>query len=315
VRARGSRSQPMRISVRPQEQGILTMMLERSLMSSSSALAVVVLVACNGTTELNDRCLVGSASISARADVVRAGDTLTFRATLGQADCLPSGSTTENWRWSSRDTLIARIDSLSGLAEGVSPGHVVIQVRHAQDSRVSSTTGLQVLRGIPAPVPATGPSFADITRNGDAWAAETRFYLRNGDYLSIGFGRDVPGTDFGEGIGFYVPGFTGEGSYLLGDMSDSTSSASYVTGETGAHTAWSIGTVGAEPGVLQLTGFDPIDSTVAGTFHFIVHLDPSHPSQTTSFEGSFRVRPSEQLPASAGVAMDVRESVARTASQ
>ena len=272
------------------------MLLERSLIGSSSALALVVLTACNGTTELDDSCRVGLASISARAAILSVGDTLTFHATLGQADCLPSGSTTENWRWSSSDTLIARIDSLSGLAEGVRPGDVVILVRHAQDSRVSSTTGLQVMSGTPAPISASGPSFADITRNGAAWTPETRFYLRTGDYLSIGFDRYVPGTVLREGIGFFVHSFTGEGSYLLRGLTDSTASASYGTIDTAAHSGWSIGTSDAEPGVLQITGFDPTDGTVAGTFHFVLHLEPSEPSRTTSFEGSFRVRPSEQLP-------------------
>lgn len=272
------------------------MTLERSLINSSSALALVVLAACSDTTDLDDSCRVGLASISARADTVSVGDTMTFHATLDQADCLPGGSMTESWRWSSDDTLIARIDSLSGLAEGVRSGDVVIQVRHAQDARVSSTTGLQVVRGTLAPVPASGPSFADITRDGAAWTPETRFYFRNGDYLSIGFDRYVPGTVLREGIGFFVHSFTGEGSYQLRASTDSTSSASYGAIDTAAHSGWSIGTTDAEPGTLQITGFDPADSTVAGIFHFVLHLDPSEPSRTTSFEGSFRVRPSEQLP-------------------
>ena len=69
---------------------------------------------------------------------------------------------------------------------------------------------------------STGPgseittSGPDITRDGEAWVAETRFYFRNGDYLSIGFDRYIPGTPMSEGIGFLVPGFTGAGSYRLG---------------------------------------------------------------------------------------------------
>ncbi|HEU4648728.1 MAG TPA: hypothetical protein VFS33_06675 [Gemmatimonadales bacterium] len=272
-------------------------------MRSSSTLAMVVVVACTGsaepTAEPSDRCPAAVASISARAAVLSVGDTMTFQASLGESDCLPSGSTPANWRWSTRDTLIARIDSLSGLAKGVRAGDVVIQVRHAQDRRVSSTSGLQVVRGTRAPVPVSGPSFADIMRNGDAWAPETRFYFRNGgyaygDYLSIGFDRYLAGTILREGIGFYVPGFTGEGSYVLRSLTDSTAAASYGIGD--AHSAHSTETIDAEPGVLQITGFDPIDGTVAGTFHFVLHLDPSEPARTTWFEGSFRVRPSEQLP-------------------
>lgn len=60
--------------------------------------------------------------------MIGVGDTVAFHATLGPAECLPDSITTEDWRWSSTDTLIARIDSLSGLAEGVSPGDVNIEV-------------------------------------------------------------------------------------------------------------------------------------------------------------------------------------------
>jgi hypothetical protein len=151
----------------------------------------------------------------------------------------------------------------------------------------------------PVEIAPSGPSFADITLNGEAWAPETRFYFRNGDYLSIGFDRYVPGTALREGIGFYVHNFTGEGSYSLRRDTDSTSSASYGSVDTSSGTAYGYGTVDADPGLLRITGFDPTDSTVAGTFHFAIH-DESDPAHTTSFEGSFRVRPSEQLPESVG---------------
>jgi hypothetical protein len=101
--------------------------------------------ACDGAMETNDSCFVDFAPVSARANVVSVGDTLTFQASLGPAECLPAGITTEEWRWSSTDTLIARIDSLSGVAEGVSPGDVFIRVEHAQDARVASGAGLQVV--------------------------------------------------------------------------------------------------------------------------------------------------------------------------
>jgi len=148
----------------------------------------------------------------------------------------------------------------------------------------------------PADVTTSGPSFADITINREAWAPHNRFYLRNGDYLSIGFDRYVPGTARSEGIGFLVPGFTGEGSYLLGRGTDSTASAGYGTTDASTGFGYGYSTDDADPGMLRITGFDPTDSTVAGTFRFVLHLDASHPSRTTSFEGSFRVRPSEQLP-------------------
>ena len=62
------------------------------------------------------------------------------------------------------------------------------------------------------------------------------------------------------------------------------------------HSRGGVLTAAADPGVLHITGFDPSDSTVAGTVHFTVRFNPSPPLQTSSFEGSFQVRPSEQLP-------------------
>lgn len=147
----------------------------------------------------------------------------------------------------------------------------------------------------PVDIGTSGPSFADITLDGEAWTPETRSYFRNADYLSIGFDRYVPGTPYREGIGFFLRNFTGEGSYALRGP-DSTSSAGYGSVDTSAGTGGGIGTVDTDPGLLRVTGFDPTDSTVAGTFRFVLHLDGSAPARTISFEGSFRVRPSEQLP-------------------
>jgi hypothetical protein len=109
----------------------------RTLAIYTSALTLVLL-GCDGGTEITERCLVDLAPISARTAMVSVGDTATFNASLGPAECLPSDIVTEEWRWSSTDTLIARIDSLTGVAEGVSPGDVVIQVQHALDPRVAS---------------------------------------------------------------------------------------------------------------------------------------------------------------------------------
>jgi hypothetical protein len=105
----------------------------------------LLLLGCGGGTETNDDCLVDLAPISVRTNMLSVGDTLTFSASLGPAECLPMALVSEDWRWSTSDTLIARIDSLTGLAEGRSPGLAVIQVQHAQDPRVTSATGLHVL--------------------------------------------------------------------------------------------------------------------------------------------------------------------------
>jgi hypothetical protein len=120
------------------------MSYSRAVPIYTSALTLLLL-ACSGGTETNDNCLVDLAPISARTNTVSVGDTMTFDANLGPAECLPGGVDSEDWRWSSSDTLIARIDSLSGFAEAVSPGLVVIGVEHALDRRVASVTGLHVL--------------------------------------------------------------------------------------------------------------------------------------------------------------------------
>ena len=117
------------------------MISSRTIPLYVSALA---LVACSGGTVIDDSCFVDLAPISARTHVVSVGDTVTFEATLGPAECLPANVESEEWRWSSTDSLIARIDSLTGLAEGVSPGDVGIQVQHALAPSVASVTGLQV---------------------------------------------------------------------------------------------------------------------------------------------------------------------------
>jgi hypothetical protein len=114
-------------------------------MPLSMSVVTVLLLACGNGMETSDHCFINLAPITARTNVVSVGDTLTFEASLGPAECLPTGITTEDWRWSSSDSLRARIDSLTGLAEGVAPGSVTIQVEHADNPSVASGTGLQVL--------------------------------------------------------------------------------------------------------------------------------------------------------------------------
>jgi Bacterial Ig-like domain (group 2) len=120
-------------------------------MSFAKPLAIVaaaftlLVLACDDNTVIDDSCFVDLAPISARSNVVAVGDTVTFDANLGPSECLPAGVTSEEWRWSSSDTLIARIDSLTGLALGVSPGQVSILVEHAQARSVKSSATLQVV--------------------------------------------------------------------------------------------------------------------------------------------------------------------------
>jgi hypothetical protein len=117
-------------------------------LSKSLALFVspfgLVLLACGDGTVIDDSCFVDLAPISPRTSVVSVGDTVTFDADLGPTECLPGAVTSEEWRWWSSDTLIARIDSLTGLALGVSPGQVSILVEHAEAPDVRSSADLQV---------------------------------------------------------------------------------------------------------------------------------------------------------------------------
>jgi hypothetical protein len=105
----------------------------------------ILLTSCGTDVVLDDRCLVDLAPISARTTSVSVGDTVTFAAALGPAECLPAGVEPPEWRWSSSDTLIVTIDSLSGLARAVSPGTGLIQVVHARQRSVASTAVLTVL--------------------------------------------------------------------------------------------------------------------------------------------------------------------------
>jgi len=103
-------------------------------------------VGCDGGTIIVvDSCFGVAVLVGPHRAVVSVGDTVTLDANFTSPECVPAGITTEEWRWSSSDTLIARIDSLTGLAEGVGPGDAIIYVHHAQNSEVVSSTGLTVL--------------------------------------------------------------------------------------------------------------------------------------------------------------------------
>jgi hypothetical protein len=106
-------------------------------------------LACNNDGPISDeRCLgVELVRVTARANTINVGDTLTYHAELLLSDCMPPDIATEDWRWKSFDTTIARIDSLSGVAEGVAPGTATIQAAHAMNPGVESWADLQVEDG------------------------------------------------------------------------------------------------------------------------------------------------------------------------
>jgi uncharacterized protein YjdB len=109
------------------------------------SLVTLLLQACSNGTVIDDSCFVDLAPISPHTEVVAVGDTVTFDANLGPSECLPANVTSEDWRWSSTDTLVARIDPLTGLAVGISPGQVSIVVEHAENTSVRSSAELQVV--------------------------------------------------------------------------------------------------------------------------------------------------------------------------
>lgn len=105
----------------------------------------LLLLACGNKTVIDDSCFVDLAPISPRSNFVGVRDSVTFDTNLRPSECLPAAVTSEEWRWSSTDTLIARIDSFTGLAVGVSPGQVSILVEHAKAPNVRSSAELQVV--------------------------------------------------------------------------------------------------------------------------------------------------------------------------
>src|SRR5215217_1379858 len=120
--------------------------LSRGRTAFYCSVAALLLVGCDGGTIIVvDSCFGVAVLVGPHRAVVSVGERVPLDANFSSPECVPAGITTEEWRWSSRDTLIARIDSLTGLAEGVGPGKVIIDVHHAQTSEVVSSTGLTVV--------------------------------------------------------------------------------------------------------------------------------------------------------------------------
>ena len=111
------------------------------------AVGSILLVSCGHNTIIDDSCFVDLAPISSRTNSAVVGDTVTFQAELGPAQCLPVGVDPPEWRWYSQNTLVVTIDSLSGLATAVGPGLGAIRVEHARERSVQSNTFLQVQPG------------------------------------------------------------------------------------------------------------------------------------------------------------------------
>ena len=115
-----------------------------SIFNAFGAAVSILLVSCGTDPFVDDSCFVSLAAISSRTSTVSVGDTVTFRAALGPAQCLPPGVEPPDWRWYSLDTQVVTIDSVSGLALALSPGSAPIHVQHTRQRSVESVAFLEV---------------------------------------------------------------------------------------------------------------------------------------------------------------------------
>jgi hypothetical protein len=124
------------------------MMRRPTILGALGAAVAMFLINCSGRSPvIDDSCFVDLAPISARTTSASVGDTVTFHAALGPAECLPAGVEPPDWRWYSLDTSIVTIDSVSGLAHAVGPGLAAIHVEHARVRSVQSNGFLEVVVG------------------------------------------------------------------------------------------------------------------------------------------------------------------------
>ena len=121
--------------------------LRRGITAFCGSIVALLLVGCDAATLIAiDSCSgLVAVVITTPRTVLRVGETITLDANFASSDCVSSGIITHNWRWSSSDASIARVDSLSGVVEGVGTGQVVIEVRRPQSSEVMGRTGLTVV--------------------------------------------------------------------------------------------------------------------------------------------------------------------------
>lgn len=125
----------------------VSMMGRPIILGAFGAAVSLLLMGCGTENVIDDSCFVDLAPISSRTNSATVGDTVTFKAALGPADCLPPGVDPPDWRWYSLDTQVVTIDSVSGLALARSPGLAAIHVEHARVRSVQSNGFLEVLAG------------------------------------------------------------------------------------------------------------------------------------------------------------------------
>jgi uncharacterized protein YjdB len=107
--------------------------------------ASLVLLACGGTDISDEHCLFDVGRVSPSTARLSVGDTLRFQVSAGPPGCLEAGLEPTAWRWSSPDTLIATIDSLTGLAQAVGLGQVLIRVHHAEEPGIGGEATFNVV--------------------------------------------------------------------------------------------------------------------------------------------------------------------------
>jgi uncharacterized protein YjdB len=92
-----------------------------------------------------DDCLVNLAVITPDMATLHVGDTLTLRASITAAgECEPSDATPAQLRWLVSDSLVAHIDSLTGLVTARQPGGTGVTLTTAVTRTVLKTSSITV---------------------------------------------------------------------------------------------------------------------------------------------------------------------------
>jgi hypothetical protein len=139
---------------------------------------------------------------------------------------------------------------------------------------------------------AGGRLFTSVTRDGLPWTPDTAFAILPsgaGGIATITLSRSpVPGTPALEPLSIILESLAGTGTYQL-------------TGGLGPNQGYypvldSLGQLGLiystqsfDPGQIVITGYDPTDSTIAGTFSFTVY-GQTDTTRHYAFAGQFRLR-------------------------
>ena len=126
-----------------------------------------------------------------------------------------------------------------------------------------------------------------MTRDGEPWVTQSSSYDMLGPgHASFGWGRPMAGAPYYESVVILLGNFRGVGDYVLSDPA-TDAFGSYGVISTTQNIGSGISTTSAHPGLLRISGFDPADSTLAGSFRFDLY---NYEGARTTFAGTFRLR-------------------------